>query len=180
MMAQYFAWAKIFNIKVITTFIVIVLSFIGIWADCVTITPTLVHRLPFLKEVCSPPKETNHKEEDVNEPDVNEPDESEPIIVQETGMVRATGIGFPLPDAENSTLKYETAKRAAELDAQRKLAEYIKKVIVEANTKTKNKRFFEEEVESRVNTSLRLSRRVSVSKNSDDSVTVVMEAPLEQ
>jgi hypothetical protein len=174
-------FAKKRLIALLTSFIVI-LSLI--FADCITITPILVHRLPFLGEICSTPKDDT--KEDVNDPDdtkggVNDPGVNAPTVINAptVSIVKEKGIGFPLPDAKNPTLKYETAKSAAEAVARKKLAERIG-AIVKSITITKNKQFFEEEIEIRVDTILKSSRIVSVNENSDGSVEVVMEAPLKQ
>jgi hypothetical protein len=94
-------------------------------------------------------------------------------------MVRAKGIGFPSPNISNPTIKREMAKRAAELDAKRQLAAQIKTAI-ESVTIVKDKQFYEEIIETRVNATLKSCRLVegSVKENPDGSVEVVMEAPI--
>jgi hypothetical protein len=92
-------------------------------------------------------------------------------------IIRATGIGFAKNGESNYTIRYEMAKRAAEADAMRKLAERIH-VVVESVTKVQNKRFSDEEITLMVKAILKSQRVINIKENNDGSVEVTMEAPI--
>ena len=93
-------------------------------------------------------------------------------------LIRVTGIGFAKDGVLNPTLKYEMAKLAAEGDAKRKLIERIR-VKIKSVSRIENKKFSDDWIELRVKGSLSKIDIVDVKKNSDGSVEVTMEAPID-
>ncbi|HIE02542.1 MAG TPA: hypothetical protein EYP59_20030 [Thiotrichaceae bacterium] len=96
-------------------------------------------------------------------------------------MIKVTGVGFPLPGASSFELKCQSAKRAAEADAKRQLAEQIKGAMIQSVSQFENQHFSNEKLEIRVNASLKLARVIDTKKADDCRIVeVVMEAPLTQ
>ena len=101
-----------------------------------------------------------------------------PVSNNETPeIIIVIGIGLAKDGESNPTIRYEMAKRAAEVDAMRKLAERIH-VVVESVTKVQNKQFSDEEITLIVKAILKSRRVINVKENNDGSVEVTMEAPI--
>ena len=93
--------------------------------------------------------------------------------------VRATGVGLPPTDITDPAQKYYMAKRAAEVDAMRKLAEAIG-ASVKSESRVDKGKMDKDYIETKIDRILKGAYIVSTQKNQDNTVEVIMEAPIDQ
>ncbi len=93
--------------------------------------------------------------------------------------MRATGVGLPPTDITDPAQKYYMAKRAAEVDAMRKLAEAIG-ASVKSESRVDKGKMDKDYIETKIDRILKGAYIVSTQKNQDNTVEVIMEAPIDQ
>ena len=148
-------------------FIALIVSLIGLIGSIMTIFTSWSSFWEIIWQTPSPPPQSTPVENPEPQPAPQ--------------MIEVTGVGFPLPGASSFELKCQSAKRAAEADAQRQLAEQIKGAMIQSISRFENQQFSNEKLEIRVNASLKLARVIDTKKADDCRIVeVVMEAPLTQ
>jgi len=95
-------------------------------------------------------------------------------------MIRVTGVGLPPDNISNPSHKLYAIKRAAQVDAMRKLTESIRGVIIKGKTNITNGNLNKDEIEIRVDAILKSARTISGKELADGSYEIIMEAPINQ